>query len=205
MSSRKRRSSGGNPAKRRRPKEVEDRTPWEPLEPGFINPDYIALSLASGAAPPAGVFANNLYQVSVYIVGDKPPGEAPIHLSIKRHDRAPVHDWRHLQAIKNEICGAEAMAVEIYPPESQLVDTSNQYHLWVLPPKVRLPFGFDEFLVSSDIQVDLFNAGSDRGEHKGRQRPWQPGLPTALGRNEQPDADRDMMEKATNGMRARTP
>jgi hypothetical protein len=168
--------------------------PWVPLQQYPQNPEYVRLAIEAGTRPPAAVFGNDIYQVAVYVVGDKPPGEAPIHLSIKREDRLPIHDWRHLQAIKNEIVGPESLAVEIYPQESKLVDSANQYHLWVLPKKVRLPFGFDEFLVSSDYQVDLFNAGREAGKHKGRQRPFQPNLPVALTRNKQDGAGEDMAD-----------
>ena len=48
-------------------------------------------------------------------------------LSIKRRDRAPVHDWRELQQIKNMIVGDEHEGFEVYPAESRLVDTANQY------------------------------------------------------------------------------
>jgi hypothetical protein len=66
-----------------------------------------------------------------------------IWLSIKRRDKAPVHDWRDLQVIKNLIVGPEHEGFEIYPAESRLVDTANQYHVFVfLDPKVRLPVGF---------------------------------------------------------------
>ena len=62
---------------------------------------------------------------------------------IKRRDKAPVHDWRDLQVIKNLIVGPEHEGFEIYPAESRLVDTANQYHVFVfLDPKVRLPVGF---------------------------------------------------------------
>ena len=76
------------------------------------------------------VFYNNRYQVCVrriYPYGNLPP---VIHLSIKRNDRAPIHDWRDLQRIKNELVGSEIEMVEVYPRESQKVDTSNQFHLW---------------------------------------------------------------------------
>jgi len=66
------------------------------------------------------------------------------HLSIKRNDRESVHDWRDLQIIKNTFCGDDAEGVEIYPAESRLVDTSNQYHLWVFPPGTPLPLGFND-------------------------------------------------------------
>lgn len=53
------------------------------------------------------------------------------HLSIKRLDILPVHNWQHMQQIKNDICGDEREAVEIYPAMSRIVDAANQYHLWV--------------------------------------------------------------------------
>jgi hypothetical protein len=69
-------------------------------------------------------------------------------LSIKRHDRRPIHDWRHLQRIKNALVGEQHEAVELYPAESRLVDTANQYHLWVLAdPNKRFPMGWDQRLV----------------------------------------------------------
>lgn len=58
------------------------------------------------------------------------PGAIVWHLSIKRHDRGVIMDWRDLQAIKTTICGAEAEAVQLFPAESRVVDTSNQYHLF---------------------------------------------------------------------------
>lgn len=66
-----------------------------------------------------------------------------IHLSIKRNDKEPVHDWRDLQTIKNELIGEENEALEIFPAESRLVDMSNQYHLWVYrDSEHRMPIGF---------------------------------------------------------------
>lgn len=85
---------------------------------------------------------NDKYQVRCrYLNG---PGAQPMaHLSIKRLDREPVHDWRELQEIKNQLVGPECEGVELYPSESRVVDTANQYHLWVLvTPGARIPFGF---------------------------------------------------------------
>lgn len=65
------------------------------------------------------------------------------YLSIKRNDKEPIHDWRDLQEIKNQICGEESEAIEIYPAESRLVDTANQYHLWVFPKGERIPVGYN--------------------------------------------------------------
>ena len=91
------------------------------------------------------LFVNSRYQVSVRDTGEMR------HLSIKRIDQAPVHDWRDLQRIKDELVGPECEGIEIYPAQSRLVDTATQYHLWcVRDPAYRFPFGFTERLVSDD-------------------------------------------------------
>src|ERR1044071_1624505 len=51
------------------------------------------------------VYLNNLYQVAVREVVSKTFGGAWIHLSIRRLDREPIHDWRELQIIKNLLVG----------------------------------------------------------------------------------------------------
>jgi len=64
-------------------------------------------------------------------------------LRIYRHDGKRIrHHWSELQRIKNELVGPEHQGVEIYPPESQLQDGENSYHLWVFKDAdTRLPFG----------------------------------------------------------------
>ena len=78
------------------------------------------------------VYANDEYQVNIeknsYSFGNI---IHVWHLSIKRLDKEPIHDWRDLQAIKNMLVGEEYEAVEIYPAESRLIDSANQFHLWV--------------------------------------------------------------------------
>ncbi len=91
----------------------------------------------------AETWLNNKYQVSVRRF------TGLIHLSIKRIDKEPIHDWRDLQKIKNELVGQEHEAVELYPAESRLVDSANQFHLWCLPESgMRFPFGFNERFVT---------------------------------------------------------
>lgn len=81
------------------------------------------------------------------------------YLSIRRLDRDPIHDWRALQTIKNMVCGEEAEGFELYPAESRLVDTSNQYHLWVFIDKtVRLPVGYKDRMVATPEEAALFGA-----------------------------------------------
>lgn len=124
---------------------------WTDFALGVLSDDY-------PAAPGERVWINNLYQVyeRPLVEGG---GNRWVHLSIKLRDRSVIHDWRDLQRIKNEIVGPEAEAVELFPAESRLVDTSNQYHLWCVVGG-RFPFGFNTRVVSD---------GSVRGS---QQRPW---------------------------------
>lgn len=95
-------------------------------------------------------YRNSRYQVSI----DRnpwhrfPESVGPIvWLSIKRLDRGPVgiERFRDFQRIKNELVGPECEAIELYPAESRLVDTSNQYHLWAFTePATRVPLGYQE-------------------------------------------------------------
>lgn len=95
------------------------------------------------------VWVNDVYMVQV----DR--SQAPmIHVSIKTHDKAPIRDWRHFQRIKNEVLGPECEAVEIYPAESRLLDTANQYHLWGYDdPEIRIPLGFNLGREVSDVAL----------------------------------------------------
>lgn len=40
--------------------------------------------------------------------------------------------WDELQDIKNEICGEEAAAIEVYPPVDRVVNNIAMRHLWLL-------------------------------------------------------------------------
>ena len=77
-------------------------------------------------------------------------------LSIRRDDRAPVRDWRHMQAIKNQLCGPECEGVELYPDDARLVDIANQFHLWVFrDPELHFPFGMEGRAVSDSTDGAL--------------------------------------------------
>jgi hypothetical protein len=106
-----------------------------------------------GPHAPQLIFVCKDYQASVFDVPHPGFGWPKMwHLSLKRRDREPIdHDrWRILQQIKNTLVGEENEAVEMYPAESRLVDTANQYHLWVFAdPNERWPFGFTERYVTS--------------------------------------------------------
>lgn len=135
-----------------------------------VNPEYLKHCPEVKEA-----WANDLYQATVSY--DEGRRDGHLMISLKRHDRAAVRDWRHLQQIKNEVAGPEREAVELFPAESRLMDTANQYWLWVAPAGVEWPIGYPDGAVSRDGDIAGFNALG-----KGRQRVWQPGLTT--GRNE---------------------
>lgn len=80
--------------------------------------------------------ANNLYAVLVRPLRDE-DGQQVYHLAIRTASQLEP-PWRDLQRIKNELFGDEATAVQVMPPQSELVDAADMYHIWILPK--RLPF-----------------------------------------------------------------
>jgi len=83
------------------------------------------------------MFRNNFYFVVIELTSPL------IHACIRRHDGRPCTDWNHLQQIKSELIGPEHEAVELFPAESRLINTTNEYHLWAHPHSgFRFPFGF---------------------------------------------------------------
>jgi hypothetical protein len=180
----KTKKSGGNPAK----------TAWEPLEigpahdsgrPGMANAFYSTGGLkhwyqyrmaGQQKAVQCLAFVNNKYNGFALVFED-----TSMHLTFKRNDRAAVRDWRHFQAIKNEVAGPEREAIEIYPPESELVDAANEYHLWVLAKGETAPYGFEHQAVldaSNNHDHALYRL---TGKSGAVQRAWEEGIPTGLG------------------------
>ena len=97
------------------------------------------------ALPGEEWYRNGYYQVFITPCGDM------LHLSIKTHDRSHIRDWRDLQQIKNDLVGPEHEGLELFPAESRLVDTANQYHLGVLRQEgVKGPTGFNDGRVVSN-------------------------------------------------------
>lgn len=94
-------------------------------------------------------------------------GSGWTHLSIKRNDRGEVTDWRHMQQMKNEVCGPEREAVELYPATSRVLDAANQRHLWVYPEGRQFPLGAHYRNVANPETAAQFGA---------QQRPFEEGL-----------------------------
>jgi len=105
---------------------------------------------------PEAVYSNSEYVVLVY----KNEGHGfhksikIWHLSIRRRDRAPLHDWRVFQEIKNQICGENKEALELYPREDRVVDAANQYHLFAIMTDHFIPLGFDKGMKSDAAFLD---------------------------------------------------
>jgi hypothetical protein len=111
-------------------------------------------------------FRNGKYQVTIYPHRDR-DGRACLEIALRREDRKAIFDWRDVQLIKNQLCGAEEEWVQLFPAESRLVDTANQYYFFSYPGR-QFPFGTVDRTVSQDIQV---RAGEDSGWS--RQRPFR--------------------------------
>ena len=76
-------------------------------------------------------WGNDRYTVSVHLLdGDR---DGFVELAVHNHNRTPHVPWRHLQQIKNEVMGADREAVQLFPAEDRLVDTANEYWLYVYP------------------------------------------------------------------------
>lgn len=189
--------------------EAED-TAWQPMRQIPMSP-AVQRAHASIGMDPADMqtWANDDYEA---FVKPLPPedeaagGLVGIHLSVKRYDRQPCHNWRHLQQIKNEVIGPEREAVELYPAESRIVDNANQFHLWVLPEDAIFPVGFPAGFFLTDDEIATFNANGD----KSRQEPVQPGL--TVGRTmleireeggAEPELESAVQQIVRGGMKAR--
>ena len=109
-----------------------------------------ALAMLEGYEATARCYVNELYQVQATAYG---PG--CLHLNIRRRDGGMFKDWRHFQQIKNEIAGPEREAIELYPAESRKVDTTNKWHLWVLPEGERMDVGWKDRDVSYNERRDV--------------------------------------------------
>jgi hypothetical protein len=147
--------------------EADVDTAWQPLRKIPV-PDHIKRHHDRSALPrPKAIWANDTYEVMEYDSGDV------TWLSIKRYDRAAVHNWRHMQQMKNEICGEFREGVELYPSEARIADNANQFHMYVLPEGMEVPLGFpDGMVLLRDEDVETYNSMGTRG----RQEPLQPGL-----------------------------
>ena len=76
-------------------------------------------------------WGNDRYTVSVHFLdGDR---DGFVELAVHNRNRTPHIPWRHLQQIKDEVVGPDREAVQLFPAEGRLVDTANEFWLYVYP------------------------------------------------------------------------
>jgi hypothetical protein len=132
---------------------------WTPLEEAVPGPNALKT-----LEPGDKFFQNKTHTVLVYPNSNYPPGETVepmagwVVLSIRRNDRAAECDWRILMRIKNEICGEDREAVQLFPGLRRVVDTANQYFLFVAPKGFIIGLGQIEQEVSGKERADTIGA-----------------------------------------------
>jgi hypothetical protein len=94
-----------------------------------------------------GVF-RTVHRNRVFAVLDRMDFSGARHLGISSlSGTRPT--WPEAQRIKNELAGEHMTAIEVYPPQAEVVDQANMYHLWVVPGP--LPFSLAE---RHDLRVE---------------------------------------------------
>jgi hypothetical protein len=135
------------------------------------NPSIDAICKKNGLTIECWV--NDIYEVWVYrkkncdmLVHNSMYKGKCTYLSIKRKDKKALHDWRHFQQIKNELVGKEVEGIEMYPAESRLHDTANQFHIFCLPQGTSIKFGWQFRDVDYKHQEGGHNKRGQRGLNK---------------------------------------
>ena len=82
-------------------------------------------------------YANDLYAVLVRPLETE--WGTVMHCAIRTASNLEP-PWRDKQRIKNELFGANSVAVEVMPRDVEVVDQADMYHMWVLPDGFYLPF-----------------------------------------------------------------
>jgi hypothetical protein len=107
---------------------------WEPLWPGKP-----ITEIDDPLCRTAETWVNDKCQVYVYDYESPEGWPKMVNLSLKLNTREPWHDWRDFYRIKSELCGTSCWAIEVYPAQHALIDSANQYHMFVYEPGVEFP------------------------------------------------------------------
>lgn len=114
-------------------------TPWEHRDARQVRVPRAVLH--DGERWTDDCWVNNRYSVQVSLVSLVATAWGDVtHLWVREHAGGMPRSWSDLQRIKNELTGPERVAVEVFPPVSQLIDSANMAHLWVYPSGFTLPF-----------------------------------------------------------------
>lgn len=102
----------------RRLRRLGDWGPWERLEnPHRFKPGWLG--------EVGHVRKNRVFSVLIRDLG------TTVHLAVSSlsGDRPT---WHEMQRIKNELAGPDATGVEVYPPQNEVVDDAEMFHLWLV-------------------------------------------------------------------------
>lgn len=82
--------------------------------------------------PPSRVWLSKHFLAMLFTFGHSP------RLTVNRCERQPGGNWKdgitwdELMSVKAACGFADAWAVEVYPPEAEVVNDANMRHLWIL-------------------------------------------------------------------------
>ncbi len=90
--------------------------------------EFTEIDIDKSTSVPAGclcAFQNSQYIVTIYC------NDSTVKLMIQRKDDSvPTNQFSDFQRIKNELLGKDKIAVQYYPPDSELIDEYNIYWLF---------------------------------------------------------------------------
>ena len=138
----------GSNAKRRRKQPKAAWTAWQEATVNSPHPDPMEKTRTT--------WLNSRYQVERH---DLPNGIT--YLSIKRLHKQAIHDWRELLRIKNELTHPMREGIELYPSMARIQDTSNQFHMFVMPLGCAINLGYTDRHVEDGFP-DEFEYGRAR-------------------------------------------
>lgn len=113
--------------------------PRGPLEP--VPPENLRAADERGVKAPPGF--ERALQNGTYFVMDCARLDGVRLLMVRRIDGRDGIPWDDLQVLKGHAGYGDREAVEIYPPDTKVVNHANMRHLWVLPAGEQMPFGLD--------------------------------------------------------------
>ena len=94
-----------------------------------------------GMTAPVRAWRSQEFLVQQFVEGEH------IRLSVNRTHVDPATmawvdgiTWDELQRLKREAGYGSWLAVEVYPPDSAVVNVANIRHLWILPVGTHMPF-----------------------------------------------------------------
>jgi len=94
-----------------------------------------------------------IYKNRVFAVLERPAEAGVTHLGVSSLSGIRP-TWPEMQRIKDELAGMDATAIEVYPPNSQIVDGADMFHIWVL--RGKLPFGLH---IKTDARLGVIREG----------------------------------------------